>query len=406
MKPNHRSRYGSTDKYACGRPVVRALYSIIIISLSGCILFRDSYDPPDPSEFSPATMVSDAKSENDEDSDAWYNASFLRSWFGDFKHTDTVYVTDPESAGSLIVRGEKLVNGAAACGVCHSYKAGDVRSPLSGGRKMKDSFGALYAANITPSSTGIGGWNVFEVMRAIRSSIDKAGRPLSIDLHQGYRWMSDQDAKAISLYLLSLQPIDNKVERRTLGGFERNRWGIIPIHSEVVGYVPEPTEEASIGYGRYLANNVSNCVQCHTAGGAKSGNVPFGGFYSSGGFTGLFREIMGLFETAPLEEDLAGELLTSNQYDNIKRPKLEERELNALYDEAIIEGDFPVGGPNIRGKSEAGLKKWSEEDIVSYLSSGKTPDGEQRERRFCPWDRYARMNPTSKQAIAMYLKSL
>ena len=99
----------------------------IAISLSGCILFSDSYDPPEPSEFSPATMVAEANSEKDSDSGAWYNASFLRSWFGDFRQTDTVYITDPESAGALIVRGEKLVKADAACGVCHASKAEDRR---------------------------------------------------------------------------------------------------------------------------------------------------------------------------------------------------------------------------------------------------------------------------------------
>lgn len=389
-----------------GLGYLAVVFATVVASLSGCILFSDSYDPPEPSEFSPATMVAEANSEKDSDSGAWYNASFLRSWFGDFHHTDTVYVTDPESAGALIVKGEKLVKADAACGVCHSSKAEDPASPLSGGRLMKDSFGKLYAANITPSKDGIGGWNVFEVMRAIRSSIDKSGKPLSIDLHQGYRWMSDQDVKAISLYLLSQPPIANQVERRTLGGFERNRWGIIPIHNEVVGYIPAPNEEASVGYGRYLANHVSNCVQCHTAGGAKSSNVAFAGFYSAGGFTGLFREILGIFEAAPLEEDIAEELLSTKQASASNRPQLQTSELNKLYNEALAEGNFPIGGPNIRGKSEAGLSKWSEDDIVSYLSNGKTPEGEQRERRFCPWDRYAKMSPIAKQAVALYLKSL
>ena len=378
----------------------------LTFGLSGCILFSDSYDPPTPSEFSPATMVAEANSDKDSDSGAWYNASFLRSWFGDFRHTDTVYVTDPESAGALIARGEKLVKGDAACGVCHASKAEDPRSPLAGGRLMKDSFGSLRAANITPASDGIAGWNVFEVMRAIRSSVDKAGKPLSIDLHQGYRWMSDQDAKAISLFILSQQAVANPVERRTLGGFERNSWGIIPIHSEVVGYIPAPNEEVSVGYGRYLANNVSNCVQCHTAGGAKSGNVPFSGFYSAGGFTGLFREILSIFETTPLEDDIAEELLSSKQSAAANRPQLQTSELNKLYNEALAEGNFPIGGPNIRGKSEAGLAKWSEDEIVNYLSSGKTPEGELREKRFCPWDRFAKMSPTAKHAVAVYLKSL
>lgn len=374
--------------------------ALFVGALSSCVLFEDTYEPPSLEELSPARLAGDTP----EKDATWYNSSIFRAWFGDYSNTAEVYVTDPESLNSLIARGEKLVQGAAACGVCHAARAGDLSSPLSGGRKMKDSFGQVYAANITPAKSGIGGWNVFEVMRAIRASIDQSGRPLSLDLHQSYRWISDRDVKAISLYLLSQKPIENKIERRRLGGFERNKWGLIPIHSEVAGYVPAPLEENSVGYGQYLANNVANCAQCHTPGGIKSGNQLFSGFYRSGGWSGLFDEIISVFQSSPLEEDLSAELLSSASKE--KRESTPGSDIQKIYDEAIAEGNFPVGGPNIRGTSPSGLKEWSEDQIVTYLSSGMTPEGELREKRFCPWDHFAKMGEVSKRAIAQYLKSL
>jgi len=371
-----------------------------LFSQAGCVLFTDTSEPPEVEELSPSRMAAEGAD------DAWYNTSMLRSWFGDFKQTDPVYITDPESAGALIARGRYLADGAAACGVCHGSKPEDPASPLSGGRPMKDSFGLVHAANITPAKTGIAGWNVFEVMRAIRSSIDRAGRPFSIDLHLPYRWMSDQDAKALSLYLLASKPVENEVERRRLGGFQRNRWGIVPQHSEVAGYVTALQEDASVGYGRYLTNSVSGCAQCHTAGGIGSGNKLLGGFYQSGGFSGLFDEILSLFESTPLDEEEANALLVTREAVKEKAQALPGEEIQKIYAEAIAEGNFPVGGPNIRGTSEAGLKTWSESDIVHYLSNGTTPDGEIREKRFCPWNRFAKMSETSKLAIAKYLKSL
>jgi len=380
----------------------RGLIPLILpFFLSGCILFEDSYEPPDMEELSPSSVASSTI----EGDSTWYNSSMFRPLFGDFKQTDSVYVTDPDAAVNLIRRGEYLVKGPAACGVCHA-KAGDDRAPLSGGRWMKDSFGKLQIANITPAATGIKGWNVFEIMRAIRASIDRAGRPLSLDAHQSYRWLSDQDAKAMSLYLLSLNPVENEIERRRLGGFERNRFGIFPKHSEVAGYIPAPAEEVSVGYGRYMATTVSGCAQCHTAGGVASGNRPFSGFYQSGGFSGLFDEVLSLFDSTPLEEDVAAELLVSHKEAGKKLESTPGSEIEKIYDEAIAEGNFPVGGPNIRGTSDAGLKSWSEENIVNYLSSGITPSGEKRENRFCPWNSFSKMNAVSKQAIARYLKSL
>jgi mono/diheme cytochrome c family protein len=356
-------------------------------------MFDGSYDAPDLEEFSPSKIASDAV----EQDAAWYNVAGIRSLFGDFKPTEAMYVTDAEEAQKLIERGRILTTGAAACGVCHSSQG----KTLSGGRWMKDSFGRVQIANITPAQSGIKGWNVFELMRAIRASIDRAGRPLSLDAHQSYRWMSDRDAKAISLYLLSQPAVENKVERRKLGGFERNTWGLIPKHSEVAGYVPAPMEQDSVGFGRYLANHVSGCVQCHTPGGANSGNPLFSGFYKSESLTGLLTELTSLFDSTPLEEEVASELVLGSQS---RKSAISAGELKTLYDQAINEGNFPIGGPNIRGNS--GLKQWSEEDIVRYLSSGLTPEGEVREKRFCPWDSYALMNEQWKRAIARYLKTI
>ncbi len=370
------------------------LMGLLSLLFSGCVLFESPYDPPSPSEFSPSSMVAETDAANDQDSDAWYNASFLRFWFGDFSHTDKVYVTDPSSAGALIKRGERLVTGAAACGVCHASRAGESTSPLSGGRIMTDGFGEVRAANITPSKSGVAGWNIFELMRAIRSSIDRSGKPLSIDVHQAYRWMSDQDAKAISAYLLSLSPVENSVERRTLGGFERNRWGVVPIHSEVVGYIPAPPEGASIGYGRYVTNHLSACAQCHTAGGGKSGSPALAGADAPGrsllSFSSAEKDARTL---AALRRTIDGKVIAAQSVESV-------------YSEAIESGQFPLGGPNIRGQSEEGLKTWSEEDIVRYLSSGKAPSGESRDRRLCPWDHYSKMPQAAKQAVALYLKSL
>ena len=366
----------------------------LLLATFGCTMFDGSYEAPDMEEFSPSRIASDAV----EQDAAWYNTAGIRELFGDFSPTEAVYVTDAEEARKLLDRGRSLVNGAAACGVCHSSQS----KGLSGGRWMKDSFGRVQIANITPAESGIRGWNVFELMRAIRASIDRAGRPLSLDAHQTYRWMSDRDAKAISLYLLSQPAVENQVERRKLGGFERNTWGLIPKHSEVAGYVPAPIEQDSAGFGKYLANHVAGCVQCHTPGGVGSGNPPFSGFYQSESLTGLLSELTSLFDSTPLEEEVAAELVLGTATKD--KSAISPADLRTLYDQAISEGNFPVGGPNIRGSS--GLAEWSEDDIVRYLSSGLTPEGELREKRFCPWDSYAHMSEQWKHAIARYLKTL
>ena len=104
-----------------------------------------------------------------------------------------------------------------------------------------------------------------QIKRALRSSIGKDSQALSLDLHSAYRWMSDYDATAIAVYLLSLPPASSPVERRVLGGFQRRSWGIFSQHREVAGYVPALPERPIPQYGRYLARSVAACAFCHTA---------------------------------------------------------------------------------------------------------------------------------------------
>lgn len=385
--------------------------TIVAVGLVGC---SSSSEPPDMEELSPAGLASMTPSQPREADSAWYNQRYLKYFFGDFARSEQVYVTSPESIRELTGRGEYLVKHVAACGVCHGTKPGEPSAPLSGGRPMRDSYGSVNAANITPSrDTGIGGWNIFDLMRAIRASIDREGRPLSNDLHASYRWMSDQDAKAISLYLLSQAPIEKAVERRRLGGFERNTWGLIPQHHEVAGYVPAPVENESYQYGQYVAQNVSGCVNCHTQGGLRGGERLFSGAKRSFGIGTVVRDFVALltpFESTPVDEETSRALLSQEAQAEMNVHPVEEfgekLDIPKLYSDALDEGRFPITGPDIRGKMESGIKNWSEDDIVRYLTNGKSPEGEERERRFCPWPFYSGMKVEAKRAIAKYLKTL
>lgn len=381
--------------------------AIGIALLALCMGAGCSSTPP------PGTEQQLAELPKDENADwHWYNTPGLRSVFGDYGKTDVAYVTNPDAAAKLISRGDYLVNSAAACGVCHGAKAGDPNSPLSGGRPMKDRFGQVLAPNITPDKeTGIGGWNPFEIMRALRSSIDRQGRPISIDLHINYRWMSDQDAKAIAVYLLSRPPVHSEVERRVLGGFERNTWGIFPQHNEVHGYVPSPMPAVNPMYGRYVASHLAGCEGCHTPARGASGSVPYSGFGAPGGFFASLRYSIRSIFTSPEDNatrhssEISPLLSREGQAQFESQQGLGTGNIQAIYDNALATGEFPVGGPDIRAGSGR-LKDWSEDDIVRYLTNGKSPQGEERERRFCPWPWYAGMTDTDKHAIAVFLKKL
>lgn len=381
------------------RRLKRGICACIALSLAACGLFSG----PEPEV-------------QDEDR-PWYNTTGLRAVFGDFDPADPLYVVDHERISDLLVRGRYLTENAAACGACHGAAAGQPKAPLSGGRLMRDSFGTVRAANITPDvESGIGKWNVGAVVRAIRASLDMDGRPLSLDLHSAYRWMSDEDAKAIAVYLLTRPPVRNEVERRELGGFERNSWGLIPQHREVDGYVPAYREDLEVPWGRYLAHHVSQCVTCHTAGGGLfTSATPFGGVEGEvanlstpvGAVVALYEsltrdEAQGARESLPFVSEAGrAELLARLPQDGESSGRA-----GPSRERALEEGDFPQVGPDIRGNTESGLADWSREDIVQYLSSGARPDGSKSDGRVCPWPYYQGMRETDKKALAAFLKTL
>jgi hypothetical protein len=92
--------------------------------------------------------------------------------------------------------------------------------------------------------------------------------------------------------------------------------------------------------------------------------------------------------------------------DGEARYKTENQELEDKHDNEQNQGTFPVGGPDIRGRTELGQSFWNAKNMISYLSSGVAQNGEKRDPRLCPWKHYSLMDERDKQAIAYYLKKL
>lgn len=359
--------------------------------------------------------------EQREKQEAWYNSAVVKYWLGDYEDVEALGIPDPRRRQVLIERGQYLVNAVAACGVCHGSDPSDPSTPLSGGRVMYDRFGEVHAANITPDKeAGIGDWNLAQVARAIRSSIGKGGVPLSIDLHASYRWMSNKDLVAISTYLLSQDAVASQVKRRQLGGFERNKWGIIPQHDEVLGYVPEMISPKANDVGRYLSHSVAGCRSCHTVDGGlgvKSSEAFAGGEASAigGALSGLakdFGAFVRLFTEQPSgdvvgEEEQVRDLLSEDSAEEVYGEGFEVSAVEeTLKAQPELKSDFPALGPSLRSGPEGGLSSWSVSDIVQYMNYGRTKGSSSVDGSFCPWPYYRQMREQDKLAIAQYLKSL
>ena len=62
-------------------------------------------------------------------------------------------------------------------------------------------------------------------------------------------------------------------------------------------------------------------------------------------------------------------------------------------------------GPNLTPDNETGLGKWSEDEIVTALRTGKRPDGRVL-APIMPWMSFAKLTDDDAHAIGAYLKSL
>ncbi len=179
-----------------------------------------------------------------------------------------------EATPARLARGEYLALHVVDCLLCHSEahfdRYGLPRVPGTegkGGFGFGRSFGVpgvVYARNITSDpETGLGNWTDGEILRAMREGVDRHGNALFPMMpYGGYREMSDEDARAIVVYLRTLPPIRNAVAPKKID-FPVNllvKSAPKPVDGPVVS--PDPKKD-TVAYGRYLTV-IAGCEGCHT----------------------------------------------------------------------------------------------------------------------------------------------
>ena len=371
--------------------------STLFVCLCVCILFafacsgksidQNSIDEPEAEDFEARDEVVTVEQ------DQWYTLSgmFPRSQVPEYREA---LPENERLLSNLIARGGYLVESVADCGFCHKGKSGD---DLSGGRTLLDETGLDPVPNITPDlETGIGSWSVAEVIEAFRSGLRPEDEPLSLHVHQGYRMMSNEDARAIVAYLVSQKPVKNKVVR------QGRDYGIFPSRKSVAGYIPKtPDQKPGLEYGRYLVHSIAGCQRCHSpVGKGEDLEDMFSGSESVASSSILKTIVAALLDGREIgrEPALPNELLSE------KYRKLHEASLKSENKQKVADVVMPPGAPGIRG--ESALNDWTLEDLRTYLQSGQTPQGKQISSEDCPWDAYRGMSAKDLHAVSKYIKSL
>jgi mono/diheme cytochrome c family protein len=165
----------------------------------------------------------------------------------------------------LVARGKYLAE-AADCAACHSAPGG---APYAGGLAMQSGFGTIYATNITPDpGNGIGRWSADDFWRALHDGIRRDGQQLYPAMpYTSYRGMTRADADAIYAYVMQLRPMKVANHRTQLDFPYDIRLGMIGWNLLfLTDSVPAASTGSSAAWqrGRYLANVLGHCGECHT----------------------------------------------------------------------------------------------------------------------------------------------
>ena len=257
--------------------------------------------------------------------------------------------TPPDPAA--VQRGAYLA-AAGDCQGCHT----DLKAkgpPLAGGEAIKTKFGSFFAPNITPDKTnGIGNWSEADFLRAMRQGRGAHGEFLYPAFpYVAFSGMTDADIADLYAFLRA-QPASAQPSR---AGNVRFPFSIRPL---LLGWrilyfrhgplEPVAGQTAEWNRGRYLAEAVAHCSECHTP------RNPLGGLEGNKAYAG--------------------------------NPDLD--------------------APNITpGAKKAG--KWSVSDIAEVLNSGMTPDGDYVAGDMATVaEGTAKLTDADRKAIAVYIKSM
>ena len=244
---------------------------------------------------------------------------------------------------------------AGGCASCHSAEkaTGDDRLVLEGGRKFPSDFGTFIAPNISPDlNNGIGGWTFIQFANAVQKGVSPEGQHYFPAFpYNSYSNATVQDIADLKAFMDELPKSQKPNEphdvgfpfniRRSLGGwkflFAKRGWS---LDGDLT-----PEEER----GRYLAEALGHCAECHTP------RNPLGGLKRKQWMSGAM-DPTGKFEI----------------------PNITSAELT-----------------------------WSKDEIVEYFTSGFTPDFDTVGGHMTEVvDNFGLLPASDRSAIAAYLKKI
>ena len=259
----------------------------------------------------------------------------------------------------LVAKGQYIFAVAGGC-ACHTKPKGQLHT---GGRSFPIPFGTVYSTNMTQDdTTGLGKWTDQQIHDAMVKGIGRDGRNIVPAMpYEAYSGMAKEDLTALIAYLRTLKPLTQATPPLSSWAPFTRSLGI-PLWLKLFGnFSKAPLKALRSGSqrGRYLADHVAVCGDCHTP--RNSLGVPDRAFYLAGASAKI--------------------------------------------------GPFGEAVANITPDRETGIGDWKREDIADLLLTGTKPDldnvqGLMLEVIQGTSHGYKDMTREDALAIADYLKSI
>lgn len=249
----------------------------------------------------------------------------------------------------------QLIFAAGGCVSCHAKPGAkaEAKRVLAGGLAFASDFGTFYAPNISSDlDHGIGRWSLPQFARALTRGVSPEGQHYYPAFpYTAYSHLAPQDVADLFAYMQSLPAAATPDVAHDVGfPFNVRRglglWKLLFLKDD---FVLTGDHDAVVSRGRYLAEALAHCGECHTPRNALGG---------------------------------------------------------------LDRSNWLAGAPNPSGKGKIpnitpGGLDWSEADLVEYFTSGFTPEydsagGEMAE----VVSNLAQLPQSDRAAIAAYLKSV
>lgn len=169
-------------------------------------------------------------------------------------------------AADALERGRELVT-LADCQSCHTERGG---APFAGGRAIPTPFGTFYSPNITPDAlTGIGRWSASDFWHALHNGYSRDGKLLYPTFpYTNYTKISRQDADAMYAYLSSVPAATQPNRAHELRFPYDHR--VLLTASRLLFFRPgvfqsDPAQSPRWNRGAYLVEGLGHCSACHEA---------------------------------------------------------------------------------------------------------------------------------------------